>query len=159
MVLLHDNVLICVSLLVAIVPAMLNAAAARAYRAPDECRWSGHTDDNDLTLVCRLRTINSELEKTNFSVIQPQSTTRLRVECNDSLFFQSSIRPNSFGRLVDLRSLSINYCKIGNLSSGSFMGLTKLQNLTIQTHNGDWSSMSLEVAADVFTGKRARAIL
>lgn len=121
------------------------------YQAPDECRWSGFTDA-DITLVCRLRTINSELENTNFSVIQPQNTIRLRLECNDALFFQSSISPGSFRPLIELRSLSINYCKIGNLTTGSFNGLKELRNLTIQTHNTDWSSMSLEIASNVFTG-------
>lgn len=126
------------------------------YQAPDECRWSsssGQSDDADITLVCRLRTINSELENTNFSVIQPQNTIRLRLECNDALFFQSSISPGSFRPLVELRSLSIHYCKIGNLTTGSFNGLKELRNLTIQTHNTDWSSMSLEIASNVFTGK------
>lgn len=120
------------------------------YQAPDECRWTGGTDV-DITLVCRLRTINSELENTNFSVIQPQNTIRLRLECNDALYFQSSISPGSFLPLVELRSLSINYCKIGNLTNGSFNGLKELRNLTIQTHNTDWSSMSLEIADKVFT--------
>lgn len=121
------------------------------YQAPDECRWTG-TSDADITLVCRLRTINSELENTNFSVIQPQNTIRLRLECNDALFFQSSISPGSFRPLIELRSLTINYCKIGNLTNGSFHGLRELRNLTIQTHNNDWSSMSLEIGSHVFTG-------
>lgn len=120
------------------------------YQAPDECRWSGSADD--VTLVCRLRTINSELENTNFSVIQPQNTIRLRLECNDALLFQSSISPGSFRPLFELRSLTINYCKIGNLTDGSFQGLKELRNLTIQTHNTDWSPMSLEISANVFTG-------
>lgn len=120
------------------------------YQAPDECRWSGSADD--ITLVCRLRTINSELENTNFSVIQPQNTIRLRLECNDALLFQSSISPGSFHPLFELRSLTIKYCKIGNLTDGSFQGLKELRNLTIQTHNTDWSPMSLEISANVFTG-------
>lgn len=120
------------------------------YQAPDECRWSGSADD--ITLVCRLRTINSELENTNFSVIQPQNTIRLRLECNDALLFQSSISPGSFHPLFELRSLTINYCKIGNLTDGSFQGLKELRNLTIQTHNTDWSPMSLDISANVFTG-------
>lgn len=126
------------------------------YQAPDECRWSGSTDD--ITLVCRLRTINSELENTNFSVIQPQNTIRLRLECNDALLFQSSISPGSFNPLFELRSLTIKYCKIGNLTDGSFQGLKELRNLTIQTHNTDWSPMSLEISANVFTGKRKKII-
>lgn len=120
------------------------------YQAPDECRWSGYTD-NDITLVCRLRTINSELENTNFSVIQPHNTIRLKLECNDNLFFQSSLSAGSFRPLIELKSLWIEYCKIGNLTEGSFKGLKELRNLTLRTHNTDWSSMNLDVAPNVFT--------
>ncbi|KAH8242449.1 hypothetical protein KR032_006746 [Drosophila birchii] len=119
------------------------------YQAPDECRWSGG-GEHDITLVCHLRTINSELENTNFSVIQPHNTVRLRLECNDALFFQSSLSPDSFRSLVELRDLTIEYCKLGNLTDGSFRGLHELRNLTIRTHNGDWSTMSLEMASNSF---------
>ncbi|XP_058465284.1 toll-like receptor Tollo [Malaya genurostris] len=121
-------------------------------QAPDECRWSGYSED-DLTLVCRLRTINSELENTNFSVLHPENTIRLRLQCNDGLFFQSSISPGSFRQLSELRSLSIDYCKIANLTDGSFRGLKELTNLTLRTHNTDWSSVSLEISPHVFNAE------
>ncbi|EAT48324.1 AAEL000633-PA [Aedes aegypti] len=124
-------------------------------QAPDECRWSGYSED-DLTLVCRLRTINSELENTNFSVLHPENTVRLRLQCNDGLFFQSSISPGSFRQLSELRSLSIEYCKIANLSDGSFRGLKELMNLTLRTHNTDWSSVSLEIAPHVFNSELSK---
>ena len=136
---------------------VLSASLSKAlrYQAPDECKWvvfnanggsgefsgTGGSDggsDDDVALVCRLRTINSELENTNFSVIQPQHTVRLRLECSDILFFQSSLSSGSFRALVELRDLSIEYCKIGNLSAGAFRGLLELRNLTVRTHNTDW---------------------
>ncbi|XP_055597693.1 toll-like receptor Tollo [Uranotaenia lowii] len=124
-------------------------------QAPDECRWSGYSED-DLTLVCRLRTINSELENTNFSVLHPENTVRLRLQCNDGLFFQSSISPGSFRQLSELRSLSVEYCKIANLSEGAFRGLKELTNLTLRTHNTDWSSVSLEIAPHVINSELSK---
>ncbi|XP_053679901.1 toll-like receptor Tollo [Anopheles nili] len=124
-------------------------------QAPDECRWDGYREE-DLTLLCRLRTINSELENTNFSVLHPENTIRLRLQCNDGLFFQSSLSPGSFKQLAELHSLSIEYCKIANLSDGSFRGLKKLANLTIRTHNTDWSSISLEIAPQVFNNELSK---
>uniref|UniRef100_A0A182MYV6 TIR domain-containing protein n=1 Tax=Anopheles dirus TaxID=7168 RepID=A0A182MYV6_9DIPT len=121
-------------------------------QAPDECRWDGYSED-DLTLLCRLRTINSELENTNFSVLHPENTVRLRLQCNDGLFFQSSLSPGSFKQLTKLHSLSIEYCKIANLSEGSFQGLRQLSNLTLRTHNTDWSSISLDIAPQVFNSE------
>ncbi|XP_058124002.1 toll-like receptor Tollo [Anopheles ziemanni] len=123
-------------------------------QAPDECRWADYGDE-DLTLVCRLRTINSELENTNFSVLHPENTVRLRLHCNDGLFFQSSLNHGSFKQLAKLRSLTIEYCKIANLSEGSFRGLKGLTNLTLRTHNTDWSSISLNVAPLVFNSELA----
>lgn len=134
---------------------VLSASLSKAlrYQAPDECKWvvvdSGAEDD--VALVCRLHTINSEVESTNFSVIQPQHTVRLRLECSDTLFFQSSLSAGSFRPLVELRELSIEYCKIGNLSDGAFKGLKELRNLTVRTHNTDWSAMTLEVSPNAFS--------
>lgn len=143
------------AVLVGAIFGVLSASLSKAlrYQAPDECKWvvvdSGTEDD--VALVCRLQTINSELENTNFSVIQPQHTVRLRLECSDALFFQSSLSAGSFKPLVELRELSIEYCKIGNLSDGAFRGLKELRNLTVRTHNTDWSAMTLEVSPNAFT--------
>ncbi|XP_037940376.1 toll-like receptor Tollo [Teleopsis dalmanni] len=119
------------------------------YQAPDECSWIG-SDNSDITLICHLRTINSELENTNFSVIQSQNTRRLRLMCNDDLFLQSSLNTDSFHSLVDLRDLTIEYCKFGQLTQASFRGLYNLRNLTIRTHNVDWSTMSLNISSNSF---------
>jgi Leucine-rich repeat (LRR) protein len=133
---------------------VLGASLSRAvrYKAPDECEWLAEGDDeDDVSLVCRLRTINSELENTNFSVIQPHHTVRLRLECSDALFYQSSLSAGSFRPLVELKELVIEYCKIGNLSDDAFRGLKELRNLTVRTYNTDWSSMTLEVSQRAFT--------
>ncbi|XP_011297545.1 slit homolog 2 protein [Fopius arisanus] len=132
----------------------LGASLSKAlrYKAPDECKWVATGDsEDDVSLVCRLRTINSELENTNFSVIQPQHTVRLRLECSDGLLYQSSLSAGSFRPLVELRELVIEYCKIGNLSDDAFKGLKELRNLTVRTHNRDWSPMALDVSTRAFT--------
>ncbi|XP_059470097.1 toll-like receptor Tollo [Neocloeon triangulifer] len=139
------------------------------YTAPDECRWvtleppppppegtaedvgGGGSGEQQVALMCRLKTINSELEHTNFSVIQPQHTALLRIECSDALFFQSSLSTDSFRPLVELRELSIEFCKLGSLPSGAFRGLKRLRVLSLRTHNTDWSAMALELAQDAFT--------
>ncbi|KAG8223015.1 hypothetical protein J437_LFUL000723 [Ladona fulva] len=111
----------------------------------------GEADDEEVSLFCRLRTINSELENTNFSAIQPRHTAALRLECSDALFFQSSLRPDSFRALTFLRILSIEFCKLGSLPAGAFRGLTRLRRLTLRTHNSDWSALALDVEAGAFS--------
>ncbi|XP_045449583.1 toll-like receptor Tollo [Melitaea cinxia] len=145
------NVLLALSAVLPAWSASLSATTGTRYQAPDECRWTTDEDDTGVSLQCRLRTINSELENTNFSAIQPHLTARLRLECSDALFFQSSLAPESFRQLIELRELTIEYCKIGNLSDSAFTGLRELRNLTIRTHNTDWSTMSLEITPTAFT--------
>lgn len=43
------------------------------YDAPDDCRFSVYGND-DVSLSCNLRTINSEFDTTNFSVIPSEHT-------------------------------------------------------------------------------------
>lgn len=127
----------------------MSATTGTRYQAPDECVWVNEFDG--VALQCRLRTINSELDNTNFSTIQPHPTVRLRLECSDAMFYQSSLAPGSFRQLVELRELTIEYCKIGNLSDSAFTGLRELRNLTIRTHNADWSAISLEITPSAFS--------
>jgi Leucine-rich repeat (LRR) protein len=144
---------------------VLTASLSKAlrYQAPDECKWmtvssrgeeeitSSSEPDQEVALVCHLRTINSELEKTNFSIIQSQYTVRLRIICADMFYFHSSLTPGSLHTLTDLKELSVEYCKIANLTTGTFRGLRQLRNLTMRTHNTDWSPVSLEIYSGVFT--------
>lgn len=149
---------VVIAVLLGAIFGVLSASLSKAlrYQAPDECKWvvlGG--DGEDVALKCSLRTINSELENTNFSVIQPQHTVRLRLECSDVLFFQSSLSAGSFRPLQELRDLAIEFCKIGNLSAGAFKGLRQLRNLTLRTHNTDWTAMTLDVDRDAFGGDLA----
>ncbi|XP_014259132.1 toll-like receptor Tollo [Cimex lectularius] len=152
-------------LLLGAVFGVLTASLSKAlrYQAPDECKWMAVTSsgeeevssatepDQEVALICHLRTINSELENTNFSVIQSQYTVRLRIICADMLYFHSALTPGSLQTLTDLKDLSIEYCKVANLTSGAFRGLRQLRNLTLRTHNTDWSPVSLEIYPGVFT--------
>lgn len=151
-------------LLLGAVFGVLTASLSKAlrYQAPDECKWMAVTaegeeevstatePDQEVALICRLRTINSELENTNFSVIQAQYTVRLRIFCAEQLYFHSSLSPGSLQTLTDLKDLSIEFCKIANLTAGAFRGLRQLKNLTLRTHNTDWSPVSLEIYNGAF---------
>ena len=87
------------------------------YEAPSDCQWtlmnssesslssslssssssSGGGGGNggiisgsgvEVSLHCRLRTINSQFDQTNFSVVPREHTTALTIECSDSLLYQ-----------------------------------------------------------------------
>lgn len=125
------------------------------YDAPDDCQWwirdsAGSGNQDEVALTCRLRTINSELDTTNFSVIPSEHTTSLRIECSDYVKSRSSLDDRSFVHLNKLRELELENCKLGRWPAGTLMGLRDLRNLTVQTHNTIWPEMNLDFAADSF---------
>ncbi|XP_045590749.1 toll-like receptor Tollo [Procambarus clarkii] len=124
------------------------------YHTPDDCQVTSLAGTDLVALLCRLRTINSELDATNFSVIPTRNTVKLRIECSDVLFFQSALQNKSFVRLRELQELDIEYCKIGEVPREAFLGLTNLRNLTLRTYNTDWSAMTLKIANDAFREQR-----
>ncbi|KAG8296038.1 axis elongation [Homalodisca vitripennis] len=130
------------------------------YDAPDDCQWwvrdsaSSNTAGDEVALYCKLRTINSEFDTTNFSVIPSEHTTSLKIECNESMLSKSSLDDRSFAHLTRLRELILESCKLGKWPSGVLAGLRDLRNLTVRTRNTDWPTMSLEIAADSFSPVR-----
>ncbi|XP_045449801.1 toll-like receptor 6 [Melitaea cinxia] len=126
------------------------------YEAPDDCQWwlRGPNDAHEVSLTCKLRTINSEFDTTNFSVIPSEHTTSLRIECNEEMMYKSSLDDRSFAHLIKLRELVLDNCKIGRWPPGVLSGLRDLRNLTIRTKNTEWAAMSLEIASESFTAVR-----
>ncbi|XP_025419820.1 toll-like receptor Tollo [Sipha flava] len=133
------------------------------HKPPNECEWLAVTtygdetivsqtvsDEQEVALHCQVRTMNSELEKTNFSIIQPQYTVKLKIECNNQLYLLSSLGTGTFQTLIDLKELTIDSCKLNTLARESFRGLRQLRNLTVVTHNNDWTSVNMEVQSDAF---------
>ncbi|KAF4525710.1 hypothetical protein B566_EDAN011502 [Ephemera danica] len=123
------------------------------YEAPDDCQWTvRHVHGNDeVALSCRVRSINSEIDSTNFSVIPAEHTTSLSVECNPELNSRSSLPDRSFAHLSRLREFALLHCKLPKLASGSLHGLHELRNLTVQTYNEAWP---LEIAPYSFAHVR-----
>lgn len=127
------------------------------YDAPDDCQWwirDTNTGGDEVALYCRLRTINSEFDTTNFSVIPSEHTTSLKIECNESMMSKSSLDDRSFAHLTRLRELVLENCKLGKWPAGVLTGLRDLRNLTVRTRNTDWPTMSLEIVVDSFSPVR-----
>ena len=58
------------------------SAATEAYESPEDCDWHPVVDGGDgeaVGLTCHLSAINSNSERTNFSVIPARGTVRLDV--------------------------------------------------------------------------------
>lgn len=131
---------------------------------PKGCEWQINTQYvNDKleeipVLYCQLRTIsNVDYLLTNLTQTQADRVINLRLECSDVLFFESSLettnRHGSFLSILRrLRDLSVEYCKIRNISSTALIPLRHLKKFTLKSHNSDWSVMTLDLHPDTFRG-------
>nr|CAD7197533.1 unnamed protein product [Timema douglasi] len=141
-------------------PGQPAASPPLRYEAPDDCQWwiretpGAVSAGDEVALTCKLRTINSEFDTTNFSVIPSEHTTSLRIECNEVIMSRSSLDDRSFVHLTRLRELILDHCKLGKWPSGTLTGLRDLRNLTVRTRNTDWPAMSLELAPESFSPVR-----
>ncbi|XP_037720849.1 toll-like receptor 6 [Drosophila subpulchrella] len=122
------------------------------YDAPDDCHFmpAGGLDQPEIALTCNLRTVNSEFDTTNFSVIPAEHTVALHILCNDEIMAKSRLEAQSFAHLARLQQLSIQYCKLGRLGRQVLDGLEQLRNLTLRTHNILWPALNFEIEADAF---------
>ena len=140
-----------VGLVLLVTAALWTSVCSLHYEAPSDCQWYVmNGTGSEVSLFCRLRTINSQFDQTNFSVIPREHTVALAIECSDSLLYQSFLHGHSFSHLHHLRHLSIDYCKLGQLTRGVFHGLRDLRWLAIRSHNDVWPAMNLELSRDAF---------
>ncbi len=72
-------------------------------------------------LTCRLSSINSRLERTDFGVV-PNTTTSLRVLCSDSRSL-GRLEPGGFASLASLRELVIQDCALHTIPADAFKGI------------------------------------
>jgi hypothetical protein len=93
--------------------AFSDGIISSTYDAPDDCEDTFIDDlkgySGGISLKCRLSAINSNMEKTNFSVIPSDLTRKLTVVCSDTMAI-SRLEPRSFATLNNLEELIIDGC-------------------------------------------------
>ncbi|XP_030375559.1 toll-like receptor 6, partial [Scaptodrosophila lebanonensis] len=122
------------------------------YDAPDDCHFLPAADlrHPDVALTCSLRTVNSEFDTTNFSVIPAEHTVALHILCNDEIMTKSKLKEHSFAHLSQLQQLSIEYCKLEKFGRYVLSGMEHLRNLTVRTHNTLWPALNFEIEPEAF---------
>lgn len=127
-----------------------------SLEAPNGCEWRKDGEDGEQTLVCKVSTIASVPGLIgNLSTIQADTVTSLELECSDVLLFESQLsnEPRGFlAPLPRLAKLRVDYCKISSLPADAFIAVQSLRSLSVRTHNGDWSAMTLELDRDALRG-------
>lgn len=93
-------------------PAMNPAVAESGSGAASAAHPGALPGPNDVALHCRLRTINSQFDQTNFSVVPREHTASLTIECSDSLLYQRYIH---YTRLYLCSNIRLNVYPFGCL--------------------------------------------
>ena len=127
-----------------ILSLLLVALASSEPPVPDDCQ--SRTYEDGLSLDCSLSAINSDAEKTNFSVLPSEHTKSLTVKCRDPIL--SQLEADGLRSLRHLKSLTLDGCHLRSIPSRAFRGLTNLVSLTVVTRNAG----VLVIEADAFAG-------
>ena len=107
-------------------------ASSFYYDTPEDCSWAP-LDESSVFLTCSLSSINSRLERTNFSVIPSEATRGLKIVCTEPHL--GSLEPAGFSSLHLLEELVIEGCALDTLPSDAFRGLVSLRRLAVSTRN------------------------
>lgn len=99
-------------------------------------------------LKCFMRTLQSDINQAEVLM----DIQELSIHCSDAFFYESILRSKHFGRRPNLEQLQLEYCKIREIPSHAFDGLDQLRQLTINSHNSEWSSIDMDMNKDSFAG-------
>eukprot|EP00090_Calanus_glacialis_P019644 TRINITY_DN30137_c0_g1_i1.p1 TRINITY_DN30137_c0_g1~~TRINITY_DN30137_c0_g1_i1.p1 ORF type:complete len:1191 (-),score=181.26 TRINITY_DN30137_c0_g1_i1:163-3735(-) len=126
--------------------ALFGLGSCLFYDTPEDCSWSPMPNSDDsVFLTCKLSSINSRLERTNFSVIPSENTRGLKIVCTEPNL--GKLEPSGFASLSLLEELVIDGCALESLPSDAFKGLFGLKKLSVITKN----LSVLKVEADTFS--------
>ena len=114
-------------LLTVMLPSLLTSLVIGQALPPSDC-----TVDGPDMLTCSLSSINSRLERTDFSVI-PNTTVSLSVVCTQPDV--GSLPPAAFSSLTKLSQLSLKGCVLDFLPARVFQGLSSLVSLQVSTNS------------------------
>lgn len=124
-----------------------------------ECHWLNEKGGEDLSpnpiINCHLRILDFRRNSSQLDDLlglHGSAAETLRIRCSDVFFFESQLRSDHFGTIPDLKHLSIEYCKLRQLPPRSFVGLSGLKWLSVNTFNADWSDLRIEPDYESFVG-------
>ncbi|XP_013196281.1 toll-like receptor 7 [Amyelois transitella] len=106
--------------------------------------------DSENSVLCRTRTLDGD--GGSIASVSPD-TSRLSIECNHLLLFESSLKARYFSRVAGLSELTVSNCKLLNVPDNTFQDLNKLKRLKLRSKNFEWSNTkNLELSLNSFNG-------
>ncbi|KAL3276878.1 hypothetical protein HHI36_012249 [Cryptolaemus montrouzieri] len=134
---------------------LLSIVCASRYDGPVQCTWlpdNTDTTSSKLSLTCKVK-ILGETNSLNFTSLPSEITSKLKITCENDLFFESILPTQGLQRLHELVNLRIVNCKLLSIEPNSFLGLYNLKQLAINTQNSNWGpGKTLELSSLSLTG-------
>lgn len=130
------------------------------FDGPEQCTWLPDNNDTTtkLSITCKLRTLDGN--GANLSALPAEGTSKLKILCNDALFFESNLPTDSLQRLHDLQEFHVENCKLTSIPENFIDGLYNLKRLIIKTNNANWGPMkSVELSDKSFSGLKELQML
>lgn len=109
------------------------------YVAPSDCQWTtikSHHIEPGVLLTCHVSGVGTQMDSTNFSLIQSLHTTGLTIICDDR-YVEGRLTNSSLAHLKHLQSLKFERCSFSELADDALHGLIALKNLTVHTGKFD----------------------
>ncbi|GIY24739.1 toll-like receptor Tollo [Caerostris extrusa] len=108
---------------------------AMNYAAPTDCQWTtlkNHQIEPSVLLTCHVSGVGTQMDSTNFSLIQSLHTVGLTIICDDR-YVEGRLTNSSLAHLNHLQSLKFERCSFSELADDALHGLVELKNLTVHT--------------------------
>lgn len=121
------------------------------YSAPSDCEWTVFKNHHEpgVLLTCHVKAVGTQLDNTNFSLIQSAHTVGLSIICDDR-YLEGRLTNSSLAHLKHLQSLRFERCSFSELADDAFDGLNTLRNLTIHTNKHEDGRSPLIVGSSSF---------
>lgn len=131
-----------------VISVLIVAAAALMQQVNGECAWTVERQ----AIVCFMRTLDNssaiEFADGNANVVD---TRTISIHCDNTLLDESVLGAGFFRSLPHLESITIEGCKLLQLTNGTFDGARNLRRMDIETKNNDWGAGNkLEIDAAIF---------
>ncbi|CAL4094615.1 unnamed protein product, partial [Meganyctiphanes norvegica] len=102
------------------------------------------------SLRCNFNTLGKGVYLSKLTGVPIESITRLHIVCNHASSKHSSLQGHHLEGFTHLRELSLDHCRIAELRTGTFNGLSTLRNLTLRTYNSEKTVTSLVIPPLLF---------
>ncbi|KAH1029320.1 hypothetical protein HUJ05_002579 [Dendroctonus ponderosae] len=138
---------------------LLGLSDGAKFEGSELCSWlpDNNEGSSKLAVSCNVKLLDHKAG--NLSNIPQELTSRLKIQCSNTIFFES-ILPSNLQKLHELEVLQIRNCKLLTIEPNALQGLYNLKRLLINGFNSQWGpAKNLEINSQSFHGLKELQVL